>query len=99
MVTNKSPQDVPEPLRNLYLQDLQKGGIYGYRIMKVEGYKTLIADREKALADYIYFRLRDGETDFSHERFDLSKVRKRKTAGYARLYNRKTLKTVEELLK
>ncbi|MBN2251973.1 MAG: hypothetical protein JW724_07870 [Candidatus Altiarchaeota archaeon] len=85
--------------RGLFIYRTCKKEAYtGYRIMRIEGYKTLIADREKAFVDHIYFRLLEGEKDYSHERFDLSKVRKGKSRGYAKLFDKKTHKTVEELL-
>ncbi len=76
---------------------IKKEAYTGYLLARIEGYKTLIADREKALADYVYFRLLDGETNFSHERFDLSKLRKGKVLVYAGKYNKKTCERIREL--
>lgn len=90
-------------IRNRYgvftYRTCKKDAFMGYRIMKIMGYKTLIADREKALVDFIYYRQLDGETDFSEERFNLSTMRLRKTREYAKKFNKKTVETVKELTK
>ena len=77
---------------------IKKKAYTGYLLARIEGYKTLIADKEKALADYVYLRLQDGETDFHHERLNHSKLRKRKALIYAEKYNKKTYEKIKELL-
>jgi len=73
----------------------------GYRIMNYEGFKVFIADKEKALVDFIYYRLRSGGTiDLKEERFDkniLKKINWAKVNKYAKLFNGKVLFTVKKL--
>jgi len=89
-------------IRNRYgvftYRTCKKDAFLGYKIMRVEGHKTLIADREKALVDFVYYRLLDGQEDFTKERFNLSKVRPRKAKGYAKRFNEKTLETLKQVL-
>ncbi len=49
----------------------------------------LIADREKALVDYLYFTGRKKEK--FNERTDISSLSKRKMCRYAKLFNDKKL--------
>jgi len=76
----------------------KKNAFLGYRLMKIEGYKALIADREKALVDFIYYRMLDGQGDFMEERLNLSKVRPNRARSYAKKFNKKTLDAVELLM-
>jgi len=59
----------------------------GYSLQKVGGRAFLIADPEKALADYIYFWAL-GKLS-GNDRLNLSLVKKQKVLEYARLFNRK----------
>lgn len=69
--------------------------------MQHEGVKVFIADKEKALVDFLYFRLRSRQPlDFEEERFEeiiLKKMRWPKIISYAKLFNKKTLKAVKDL--
>jgi len=75
----------------------------GYRIVSYEGYNVLIADKEKALVDFIYFKLRHGlAVDFDEERFDRTILRGiawAKAAGYAERFNTVTLKKLTDCRK
>ncbi|MBN2014012.1 MAG: type IV toxin-antitoxin system AbiEi family antitoxin domain-containing protein [Candidatus Altiarchaeota archaeon] len=79
-------------------RNCKKEAFTGYQMTKIEGYKTLIADREKAFVDFIYFRLLDGEKDFTHERLNLTRLKAEKTIKYAAKYNKRTRETIKELL-
>lgn len=72
----------------------------GYKVMLYAGFKVCIADKEKALADFLYYRMRLSKfLDFEEERFSkkiLKKIDWRKTLNYARLFNKKTAKIVKE---
>lgn len=63
----------------------------GYLIEKHNGFDILIAEPEKALVDYLYFKtLRGGKLDRDAERLDqkrLLKLNKKKLDVYARLYS------------
>ena len=69
--------------------------------MNYEGFKVFIADKEKALVDFIYYRLRSGGTiDLKEERFDkniLKKINWAKVNKYAKLFNGRVLFTVKKL--
>lgn len=72
----------------------------GYRLMLYDNFKVRIADKEKALVDFIYYHLRSGfPLDFDSERFNkkiLKQVAWKKAFYYARLFNKKTLEIVKE---
>lgn len=72
----------------------------GYRLMLYEGFKVNIADKEKALVDFLYFRLRLGQSlDFSEERLNkkiLKKMDWKKVFRYSMLLNKKTMKALKE---
>lgn len=80
----------------------------GYKLMVYDGFKVYIADREKALVDFLYYRLRKGKRfllDFDEERLNkkiLKEIDWKKAEQYAKLYNPKTsekLKECEEYVK
>jgi len=62
----------------------------GYIIEKHNGFDILIAEPEKAIVDYLYFKtLRGGAFDKKAERIDQNRVKrlnKRKLEGYAKFY-------------
>lgn len=79
----------------------QKKAFLGYRLISYEGFKVLIADRERSLVDFLYFRLRTArEINFRDERFDkdiLKKLSWRKVLKYAMAFNKKTAKFAKDL--
>jgi predicted transcriptional regulator of viral defense system len=76
----------------------KKRAFTGYRMVAYEGYKVLIADREKALVDFLYVKRSYGRAvDFADERFDdavLKELDWTKAEEYARLFDHVTSKTV-----
>jgi len=66
----------------------------GYRIEKNDQHDILIAEPEKAVADYFYFKKRSGSTgSITHERFDVKKLKKlsrQKLSRYFSLLNMST---------
>ena len=60
----------------------------------------MIADREKALVDFLYFKLRHGQSiDFEEERFDadiLKGIEWKKARGYAELFNKTTINKLKD---
>lgn len=69
--------------------------------MLYEGFKVFIAEKEKALVDFIYFKQRRGEiVNPDMERFDkggLEKISWNKVLYYAHIYNKKTLATAKRI--
>ena len=72
----------------------------GYKLMTFNGFKVHIADKEKALVDFLYYRLRSGfPLNFAEERFNrriLKKVNWEKAFFYAKLFNKKTVETLKK---
>ncbi len=72
----------------------------GYRVMLYDGFKVNMADKEKALVDFLYYRLRSGfPLNFEEERFNkeiLKKLNWENVFLYAELFNKKTIKTLKE---
>ena len=56
---------------------------------KLEGTAVLIADREKAFVDYLYFVTR--KTYENNERIDISSLNRKKILRYAELFKNKEL--------
>ncbi len=77
----------------------KKEAFKGYKIMNYSGFKVCIADKEKALVDFLYFRSRSGfPMEFNEERFNkkvLNTLNWKKASRYAGDFNKKTV----ELLK
>jgi len=100
-ITTRPTRKFKNKYGSFFYKSCKKRAFTGYRLMQYEGYKVFIADREKALVDFLYFRLRLNQPlDFEEERFDeimLKKMRWSKVMTYAKLFNKKTLETVEDL--
>lgn len=83
-----------------FYKTCQKRAFVGYMVFLYEGFKVLFADKEKALVDFFYYRLREGfSVDFAEERLNkkiLKKIDWKKTVRYAKLFNNKTVITVKK---
>jgi predicted transcriptional regulator of viral defense system len=76
---------------------IKKQAYRGYRTEKIGGQTILIAEPEKALADYLYFV--DLKRKTLNERLYVRKVKKKTVMKYAGLFGRKSLmKLVKEVL-
>lgn len=95
-VTTKPTRTIKNRYGTFTYRTIKKNAYNGYRITKIQGTKTLIADKEKALADFIYYRLLDGQKDFNDERLNTTKLSARKARKYAQQLNKKTLNKVKE---
>ncbi len=73
----------------------------GYKIMLYENFKIYVAEKEKALVDFVYFKHRYGEKiDVDAERFDKEKLNEcswNKVFHYAAIYNKKTLSVLKRI--
>ena len=71
-------------------RSVRPGSFRGYIIEKHNGFDILIAEPEKALVDYLYFKtLRGGTFDKKAERIDQKRVEqlnKKKLESYAKIY-------------
>jgi len=78
----------------------RKRAFIGYRLVSYGAEKVLIADKEKAFVDFLYYRLRSGNRlDFKEERFE-EKILKgmdwSKMLRYAALFNNRTLELIKD---
>jgi len=78
-------------------QKIKKEAYMGYRPMKYEGETVLIAEPEKALADYLYF-VDLKKRELSYERMNLSGVKKGKLYAYIKLFKRPGMIEIVESL-
>lgn len=83
-----------------FYRSCKKKAFTGYSLMLYEGFKVCMADKEKALVDFLYYRLRSaGPLDFDEERLNkriLKKIDWGKIFGYAELFNKRTVKALKE---
>jgi predicted transcriptional regulator of viral defense system len=76
---------------------IKKRAYRGYKTDKIGGITVLIAEPEKALADYLYFV--DLKRKTLNERLNAGKLKKKTVLEYAGLFGRKSLlKLVKEIL-
>ncbi len=76
---------------------IKKQAYRGYKIEKIGGVTALIAEPEKAFADYLYFV--DLKRKPLNERLDVRKLEKKAIIEYARLFGRASLaKLVKEII-
>ena len=97
-VTTKPTRKIKNKYGTFTYKTIKKKAYNGYKIMNIEGEKTLIADREKAFTDFIYYRLLDGQQDFKNERLDTSNISLKKAGEYAKQYNNKTVDALRKIL-
>jgi len=69
---------------------IKKNAFCGYRAVKYLDETVLIAEPEKALADYFYF-VALKKYRIAYERIDLRKIDRKKLRYYAKLFGNKTL--------
>ena len=83
--------------RSFTYSHIKKQAYRGYKTEKIGGVTVLIAEPEKALADYLYFV--DLKRKTLNERLNVRKLKKKTIMEYARLFGRKSLiKLVREIL-
>lgn len=84
---------------SFFYRSCQGRAFTGYRLMRYEGFKVNIADKEKALVDFLYYRLRLGSSlDFAEERLNkviLRNIDWKKAFSYAGLFNKKTVEALK----
>ncbi|MDP2923887.1 MAG: hypothetical protein Q8O30_09265 [Candidatus Omnitrophota bacterium] len=98
-VTTRPTRTFKNKYGSFYYRSCQKKAFTGYRLMLYEGFKVYIADKEKALVDFLYYRLRLGRSlDFAEERLNkkiLKNIDLKKAFRYAELFNSGTAKMLE----
>ena len=99
-VTTRPTRTFKNRYGSFYYRSCKSDAFTGYRIMMYDDFKVSIADKEKSLVDFLYYRLRSGFLlDFDEERFNKKILRKlnwTKAFYYAGLFNKKTSKAIRE---
>jgi predicted transcriptional regulator of viral defense system len=99
-VTTKPSREFKNRHGVFMYRSCRKRAFTGYRIVVYEGYKVLIADEEKALVDFLYFKQRQGlSIDFEEERFDaeiLKGIEWKKAEEYAELFNKVAITKLQD---
>ncbi|MFC1496687.1 hypothetical protein ACFL52_04655 [Candidatus Margulisiibacteriota bacterium] len=75
---------------------IKRGTFFGYKPTRIDRETVLLADPEKALADYLYF-VSIGKRAIN-ERFDLKPINKKKLKNYIKLFKRKKLDQIYKKL-
>ena len=99
-VTTRPTRTFKNQYGSFFYKTCKKKAFKGYRLMLYDGMKIYIADKEKMLVDFLYYRLRSGSIlDFKEERFNkkiLKKISWNKAFHYAELFNKKTVETLKK---
>ncbi|MFH1846905.1 MAG: hypothetical protein ABH869_05055 [Candidatus Omnitrophota bacterium] len=90
-VTTKSTRQFKNKHGLFIYRTIKSGAFTGYYVEKQGSYSIFMAEPEKALIDYLYFKMyRDKKFDFNAQRFDkdiIVNLKKKKINKYAKLYN------------
>ena len=99
-VTTRATRTFKNKNGSFFYRTCKSEAFTGYRLMLYEGFNVNIACEEKALVDFLYYRLRSGfQIDFGEERLNkriLKKLNWSNTLYYAGKFNKKTIKTVKD---
>lgn len=80
---------------SFYYRTCKSRAFTGYQLMLFDSFKVNIADKEKALVDFLYYHLRAGyPVGFEEVRFEkkiLQKINWKNALYYAGLFNKKTV--------
>lgn len=88
--TTKSTKDFNLLNQNYEYRKIKRKLFFGYTPIKVRNKVILIADKEKALLDYLYLLSLKGKS--FNERIDLSKIDKKKLGQYVNYFKRSVRK-------
>lgn len=95
-VTTKPTREFKTPKSVFSYQRIKKSVFGGYNPVSIEGHVVLLAEPEKALADYLYFV--DLKKISLNDRFNLKNIRKGKLLEFIRVFKREgLLKIVKEI--
>jgi predicted transcriptional regulator of viral defense system len=100
-VTTKPTRKFKNRHGTFFYRTCRSNAFIGYRLLLYENFKICIADREKAVTDFLYFNSRKKNIlDFKEERFSKKVLRQldwKKAFRYAGLFNKKTLGDLKRL--
>ncbi|MFA4873004.1 MAG: hypothetical protein WC659_03660 [Patescibacteria group bacterium] len=85
-ITTKTSREFETPIGNFTYRHIKTEAFTGYELREVDRYKVLIAEPEKALADYLYFV--DLKKVSLNDRLKLRNIDRPKLIEYAKLFKR-----------
>lgn len=88
-VTAKTPREFATPKGNFIYQRIKKKAFTGYGLRLIDRDNVLIAEPEKALADYLYFV--DLKRVSLNDRLELKTIKKSALLEFVKLFERKSL--------
>ena len=88
-VTTKITREFTTPKGNFIYQRIKKQAFTGYGLELIDKENILIAEPEKALADYLYFV--DLKRVSLNDRLELKNIKKSELIKFAKLFERKSL--------
>jgi predicted transcriptional regulator of viral defense system len=95
-VTTKTPHELATPKGHFIYQRIKKSAFTGYGLRTIDRDQILIAEPEKALADYLYFV--DLKKVLLNDRLDLKSVKKSALIEFVKLFERSTmLKLIDQI--
>ena len=95
-VTTKTPREFDTPIGVFSYQKIKKEAFTGYRLTELDGVRFLLAEPEKAMADYLYFV--DLKKASLNDRLELRNINKNKLIKYVRLFKRsRMLKLIDQV--
>jgi len=99
-VTSRLTRTFKNKYGSFFYRSCKGKAFTGYMLTGYDGFKVRIANKEKALVDFLYFRLRSGYSiDFSEERLNkkiLTAISWKKVLNYAGVFNKKTVTTLKK---
>lgn len=102
-VTTRPTRTFKNRYGSFYYRTCKPSAFTGYGLVVYEGAKVAMADREKALVDFLYFRARSGHLFSTKEdrwsRPLLQKLRWRRAFQYAALFNPRIVRAVRQCKK
>ncbi|MEK7518566.1 MAG: hypothetical protein AAB549_01445, partial [Patescibacteria group bacterium] len=88
-ITTKAAREFTTPIGIFIYQQIKVPAFTGYQLRVVDRHKVLMADAEKALADYLYFV--DLKRRVLNDRLRLKGLKQAKLLAYAKLFQRPSL--------
>lgn len=99
-VTTRPTRTFKNRYGSFFFRTCKMKAFTGYRLMMYDGFKVHIADKEKALVDFLYYRLHSGfSLDFEQERLNkkiLKRIDWKKVFYYAQLFSNKLIDLLRE---
>jgi len=88
-VTGKIPREFLSNQKTFIYQRIKKSAFTGYGLREIDHDRVLIAEPEKALADYLYFV--DLHRVVLHDRLELKGINRSKLAVFVKLFKRSSM--------